>query len=297
MTKSKKEFKPMLATQVDDLTLIKYPVYASYKLDGIRCIIKDGVALSRSLKPIPNKHIQKWASDNFLALECLDGEFIVGSPTDADVFRNTTSFVMSHDKVGSFRFFAFDLVIGGTAQQRNVELHNRSTGSNVVVLEQFIIHNEQELEVFRQKAIKEGYEGVMVKAITGEYKFGRSSVKEGLLLKMKLFVDAEFEIVGYECKYHNSNEATTNELGRTARSTTKAGMIALDTLGVLYLKTIEGTEFGCGSGYDDATRDSLWAIRETLKGKLATVKYFDIGGYDVPRFPVFKGIRNPLDIS
>ena len=29
-------FKPMLASQIDDLSSVKYPVYASYKLDGIR---------------------------------------------------------------------------------------------------------------------------------------------------------------------------------------------------------------------------------------------------------------------
>ena len=61
-----------------------------------------------------------------------------------------------------------------------------------------------------------------------EDKYGRSSVKEGLLLKLKLL--------------------------RTARSTSKEGMIPVDTLGVLYLLTEDGVEFGCGSGFDDAKR-------------------------------------------
>ena len=42
-------FKPMLASQIDDLSSVEYPVYASYKLDGIRAIIYQGVAYSRSL--------------------------------------------------------------------------------------------------------------------------------------------------------------------------------------------------------------------------------------------------------
>ena len=29
-------FKPMLASPIDDLSAVKYPVYASLKLDGIR---------------------------------------------------------------------------------------------------------------------------------------------------------------------------------------------------------------------------------------------------------------------
>jgi L-fucose isomerase-like protein len=52
------------------------------------------------------------------------------------------------------------------------------------------------------------------------------------------------------------------------------------------LSTKDGVEFGCGSGFDDATRKELWEQRDSLVGKYATVKYFDQGGYDVPRFPV-----------
>lgn len=286
----------MLATQVDNLQDIKYPVYASTKLDGIRCTIFNGVALSRSLKPIPNKQIQQWALDNALKLEGVDGEFIVGSPTDTQVFRNTTSFVMSIDKVEEFTFYAFDLVSDLTAQDRQKALEQRNMPSNVKVVAQVLIKDSTQLEAFRTAVVEQGYEGVMVKAINGKYKYGRSSIKEGLLLKLKLFKDDEFEIVGYDCKYHNANEAITNELGRTARSSAKEGMIPLDTLGVLYLQTNDGKVFGCGSGFDDKQRNELWLIRDSLKGQLATVKYFDLGGYETPRFPVFKSIRSVDDL-
>ena len=52
-----------------------------------------------------------------------------------------------------------------------------------------------------------------------------------------------------------------------------------------------------GSGFDDATRKELWEQRKSLVGKYATVKYFDQGGYDVPRFPVFKSLRDPMDFK
>jgi DNA ligase-1 len=296
MNKDRK-FSPMLATQIDDLSKLSYPLYVSKKLDGIRATIFNGVAYSRSLKLIPNLSIQKWAKENAQNLEGLDGEFINGSPTSETVFRDTTSFVMSIDKVEEFQFFAFDRVnITSTAQERQEALEALPLIPRVVVLKQTVVRSEVELEAYRTKAVEEGYEGAMVKKMTGKYKFGRSSIKEGLLLKMKLFRDSEFEIVGFECKYHNSNEAKVNELGRTSRSTNKEGMVALDTLGVLYLRTPEGKEFGCGSGFDDKTRDELWAVRDSLVGKLATVKYFDVGGYDVPRFGVFKGIRDKIDL-
>lgn len=287
----------MLATQVDNLQDIEYPVYASTKLDGIRCTIFNGVALSRSLKPIRNKQIQQWASDNAGMIEGVDGEFIVGSPTDSQVFLNTTSFVMSFDKQEDFSFYAFDVVQDTPADYRQKALEQRNMPSNVKVVEQVLINDSTQLEAFRTAVVEQGYEGAMVKAINGKYKYGRSSVKEGLLLKLKLFKDDEFEIVGYDCKYHNANEATTNELGRTARSSAKEGMIPLDTLGVLYLQTKDGKTFGCGSGFDDKQRNELWLIRDSLKGQLATVKYFDLGGYETPRFPVFKSIRDKMDTS
>lgn len=291
-------FKPQLATQIDDLSTLSYPLYVSKKLDGIRSTIFNGVAYSRSLKLIPNLSIQKWAKENAVCLEGLDGEFIVGSPTSETVFRDTTSFVMSIDKVGEFQFFAFDQVhVQAEAQERQKALEALPSIHRVQVLEQTLVQSEAELEAYRTVAVDLGYEGAMVKKVKGKYKFGRSSVKEGLLLKMKLFRDSEFKIVGYECKYHNANEAKTNEIGRTSRSTSKEGMIPLDTLGVLYLETPEGTVFGCGSGFDDKTRDELWKIRETLPGLYAVVKFFTIGGYSVPRFGVFKGIRTLEDIS
>lgn len=290
-------FRPLLASQVEDLENLKYPVYASYKLDGVRSTIFNGVALSRSLKPIPNKQIQQWASDNALSLEGVDGEFIVGSPTSETVFRDTTSFVMSHDKVDNFSFYAFDVVSDKPYKDRLIDLERKVLPNNTIVLDQHLVSSSVDLEAFRTNAVQQGYEGAMIRSTSGKYKYGRSSIKEQILLKLKLFKDEEFMIVGYECKYHNSNEAKVNELGRTARSTSKEGMVALDTLGVLYLRTKDGKEFGCGSGFDDKTRDELWTVRDSLKGQLATIKYFDVGGYETPRFPVFKGIRATIDLS
>jgi len=299
----------MLASQLDDLSLIQYPVYASPKYDGIRCLIINGVALSRSLKPIPNLYVQKWVKDNTDVLEGLDGEFIVGSPISEDVFRKTTSFVMSIDKQGEFDFYAFDILVNQEAIKRLALLKAKqdSLPGNVSIVPQTLVQSKEELEEFRRSIVAEGYEGAMVKRPLGMYKYGRSSVKEGLLLKLKLFSDNEFKIVGFEPKYHNTNEATINELGYTARSTAKEGMVALDTLGSLILeanspsKGVEvqassGSTFGCGTGFDDNLRKELWDQRDSLIGKLAKVKYFECGMKDgIPRHPVFLGIREFLD--
>jgi DNA ligase-1 len=139
----------------------------------------------------------------------------------------------------------------------------------------------------------------MLKDPDGFYKFGRASVKSRQLLKRKPFVDAEFKIVGWEPYYHNANEAKTNELGRTARSTAKSGMeVVQDLVGALICQVSETDErtFNVGTGFDMDTRGKLYKIRDSLPKMLAKVKYFEqgkIGG--IPELPVFLDLRYPED--
>ena len=70
-----KQIKPLLACEVP-LNDVKFPVYVSTKLDGIRCLIIDGVAYSRSLKPIRNKYIQSIIGNE--KYNGFDGELVVG---------------------------------------------------------------------------------------------------------------------------------------------------------------------------------------------------------------------------
>lgn len=289
-------YRPMLATQIDDLSTLSYPLYVSKKLDGIRSTIFNGVAYSRSLKLIPNLSIQKWAKENADYLEGLDGEFIVGSPTSETVFRDTTSFVMSIDKVGEFQFFAFDQVhVQAEAQERQKALEALPSIPRVTVLEQTLVQSEAELEAYRTVAVQDGYEGAMVKKVKGKYKFGRSSVKEGLLLKMKLFEDIELKVVGFEPLYKNTNEVTVNKLGRSQRSSVKENLVPQELLGALTLMQPNGMTVSCGSGFNQQERIYWWEHREQLVGKLATVKYFSVGIKDVLRFPIFKGFRDEKD--
>ena len=98
----------LMPRETPDLDKLPYPVYMSPKYDGIRCFIKDGVAYSRTFKPLPNINIQTWAKTHAKALEGMDGEIIVGKAWAEDVYRVTNSFVMSDDKQGEFFFFHFD---------------------------------------------------------------------------------------------------------------------------------------------------------------------------------------------
>ena len=55
-----KIFKPQLAPNDKiELADIKYPLLASTKLDGYRCIFYKGEMFTRSLKQVPNKQLKE----------------------------------------------------------------------------------------------------------------------------------------------------------------------------------------------------------------------------------------------
>ena len=286
-----KSFKPMLASPFDE-ALLKFPVLASPKLDGVRAIVRDGVVLSRALKPIPNK----WVQQRFSHLEHFDGELIVGASNHPDVLRTTTSGVMRVEGEPDVSFHVFDHVENHARLYTvRYDLLEEDTEINVFVVPQHELMNTFELNAFEHEVLAEGYEGVMLRHPDAPYKFGRSTAREGYLLKVKRFHDDEFEIVGFEEEMFNANEATTSELGRTKRSSHKANKIPKGRLGALVLKYGD-TTFNCGTGFNDAERERIWTERESYLGMLAKIKYFAHGIKDVPKLPSFLGIRDERDM-
>src|SRR3972149_596598 len=86
--------------------VIPFPMLLSPKLDGIRCLVIDGVAVGRSLKPIPNKYVQLLFGRR--EFNGLDGELIVDSPIAKEVFQVTSSGVMSIEGQPKVKFYVFD---------------------------------------------------------------------------------------------------------------------------------------------------------------------------------------------
>lgn len=292
-------FKPQLAIEQTKVKTQPSNMYMSEKLDGIRCIVFGGVAYSRSLKRIPNLSIQAYVNYHAEAMEGMDGELIVGDKNAPDVFNQSTSGVMRIEGEPDFTFWVFDRWHPtATWLERYARLVNHSRlPARVALLVHHPVEEMFNIDEFERDMLAQGAEGIMLRDADAKYKCGRSGTKNPELQKVKRFVDNEFQIIGWEPKYTNTNEAKTNELGRTARSTAKDGMVALDTMGSLILCTSKGDTFSCGSGMTDAIREDLWERRETLMGQLAKVKYFDVGnGYNVPRFPVLVGIRHKDDL-
>lgn len=285
-------YRPLLASAAD-LDKLPFPRLASPKLDGIRCIVIDGVALSRSLKPIPNAHIQ--ACIGRPEYNGLDGELIVGDPTSPTCYRDSNSGVMSHDGEPDFTFHVFDRINSDDPfEVRLMSLFSLDL-PYVSVVPHFVVSSMEELDEREAQWLELGYEGVMLRDPGGRYKHGRSTAKEGILLKVKRFTDAEYEVVGFEERMHNANEAKRNALGHIERSSHKENKVGRGDLGALVLKHPNGT-FTCGTGFTDADRAEIWANQGQYLGRLAKVKSFEIGVKDLPRFPVWLGWRGEEDL-
>lgn len=289
--------KPMLGIAVDTTKLV-FPIYASPKLDGIRVIIKDNQVLSRNGKPIPNMFVQSLLK----SYHGLDGELIVGHPTHPNVFQLTTSGVMSIEGVPNVRLYVFDCwyAKGGIDTRYNevLKIVWDNPIADIEVVPQIIINSLEELYKFEEDCLEKGYEGVMLRYPNAPYKNGRSTVKEGALLKLKRFSDSEAVILGMEPLLRNHNEATKNALGLTERSSHKDNMVADDLLGSLHVKDyITGVEFSIGSGFTEEQRRDIWNRQEELKGSIVKYKYFEVGVKDKPRFPIFLAFRDKRDMS
>jgi DNA ligase-1 len=326
----------MLAGKVSDVNNLHYPVLASMKLDGIRAFVHRGKLMSRKFKLIPNRYVQEL----FGGLPGgLDGELIYGEPTAPDCMRVTTSAVMSddHETGKDVVFHVFDCIpqpVGPTDfymgtryttqpgfQCRFHSIHARLTKilgesegtswvggkrigahswGQVHLVNQMVIQTPEQLLDLEATALAAGYEGLMVRDPDGPYKHGRSTEREGILLKLKRFEDSEALVIGYEELLHNSNEATKDELGHTKRSTAKDGKVGLGTFGKFLARDCKtGVEFDCGTGkgLTKALRAELWTTRDTLIGRIIKYKFFPSGGKDKPRFPIWLGWRDPRDMD
>jgi DNA ligase-1 len=291
--------KPLLAGKAD-LEKITYPVLGSPKLDGIRCLGMEGGPVSRTLKPIPNRHIHATLAD----LRCvgLDGELMVQGD-----FNSVQSAVMGREGEPDFVYHVFDCFLDGGGRDISdlpfedrlaiVEARCARMGAPLRAVPHRNIPDEEALFAALDAYMEAGYEGLMLRDPGGRYKYGRSTAKEGILLKVKKFHDAEGELIEIIEKMHNANPAEKDELGHTKRSSAKANLVPAGTSGALVVRWND-LEFkvGFGPGLDDAVKLDWWRRRDQLVGRALKFAYQELSKDGVPRFGKALGFRHPDDM-
>lgn len=299
------DLKPLLASPYDQ-TLANWPMYVSPKLDGIRVLIINGKVYSRSLKLIPNAHVQ--ALFGRFEFNGLDGELIVGAPNAPDVYLKTYSGVMSKDGEPDVSLHLFDdftlptlPFVERLAKLRSDFQHFIDVGLSdplQLVPQSFMASHDAAMQMYAEY-LDLGFEGIMARRADGPYKFGRSTAKEGILLKHKPLVDSDAEVLSVFEQMQNNNVATRDELGHTKRSSHQENLVGKDTLGGFVARDIHsGVEFNVGIfiGIKDKDRKALWEKRDQLVGRVFKYTSLQIGVKERPRHPRWTGWRDPIDL-
>jgi DNA ligase-1 len=244
-------------------------VYVEPKLDGVRVITicdvdKDEVKMfSRNGKELTNfpKIVEQFDSmlDQMSESMVFDGEIMSddfqtlmreihrkgGAKTNDAVLNLFDCMPLEYFKEGSYPY---------ALNTRKELLQSFTYGPNISIVE-FVAMNlddddgQKQFADYNRLCIDKGFEGIMVKPITGIYECKRSS----LWLKVKPFIEVSLKVVDTE-------EGTGRNAGK---------------LGAL---VVEGTDMdkfiktNVGSGLTDTDRETFWQAKEKLIGQIVEVR-------------------------
>ncbi len=291
---------PLLAADHDPDKLL-FPYYGSYKLDGYRAFNYEGKLLTRSGKLVQNAYIQELFGRPEYA--GFDGELIVGPWNLKETFNNTSGPVRKRTGEPDVVWHLFDDRTSPAdpfkaRQERLMERAIRADARSFLnVLDQVPLHDAAELEAFEAAALDNCFEGVMLRDPNGIYKFGRSTINENILLKVKRFITEEAMITGLEEQMSNTNPAFLDEQGFTKRSEAREGLVGSGLVGSFWVKSDKWPrpfKISAGSLSHEEKRAAMLNPDKYMY-QLARFSYFPHGVKDVPRHGLFDGLRDPND--
>ena len=214
---------PMLASDyLKQGHRIKFPCYASRKLDGVRCLAirhQDRVELkSRGGKEYEVEHIKTSLMECMTVGDIWDGELYI----HGKYLEEIVSAVKKPNKdTLDLWFVVFDVVNDEKFSNRIkdvVAIHGRTIGHQVDALAYDDVSDEDQLKELHKLYVSEGYEGIMLRNYDGVYESGKRSAD---LQKRKDFMDEEFEIIGV--REDRNGNAVFEVYDTTAKATFTVG--------------------------------------------------------------------------
>ncbi len=300
--------RPMLAPNKTEYDKITFPKLGSPKLDGFRSFVHEFVPLTRSGEEFPNKFVRATLAGRLL--DGLDGELIVGKPNLKETFNNSSGPLRRHEGEPDFKFYLFDdrtehaspfsaRLMSVHERVAYVKAQNPELAARLVIVPQVIIDDMAALDRFEAQCLIEGYEGVMLKDPKGAYKFGRATMNENLLIKVKRFETREATITAFETQMHNENEAFKDELGRSKRSEVADGLTETDMVGAAWVEDDmfpRPFKISLGTMTHEEKKHAK-ANPEEYIGHTCRYTYFPHGVVEVPRHGQYDGLRPSFDLG
>ena len=295
--------RPLLAAtgSLDKLESLTYPVLVSEKIDGIRCLITDEGPRTRSFKLIPNLILRSLLSRiPFM----YDGE-LIGEGLN---YNETQSLVLSREWNPSrpvILFKVFDNLGTTNESYMDLDFYDRKErvykydyedcGYQLYVrpVEQVLCYNRTDIERhYRYYLENLKSEGIMIRSLDGRYKEGRSTLREGILIKLKPEDKDKGTVIGFEPLKSNLNPQEQDNFGLSKRSSSQGGLITLELVGNLIVRTEKWGEISIGSGMTQDQRKLWFDNPDLIVGKIVEYKYQSLGMKNKPRFPVLIGVEN-----
>ena len=297
--------KPQLANDAI-LETLKYPVGVQVKIDGVRALNINGTLTGRSLDPFKGFGITEyWSKPEF---QYLDGEMTLG----ADAASSERLCSLTTGALGAFK---------GVTSMADVYLHcfdwlaepnlpyfqryemlkayfEKLDHPRVKLVPLHIANNREELDALIARFFDEGYEGAIIRNLDAPAKEGRPSKVKQELVRVKGWMDSEMLVTGFTEGQTNTNEAKTNTLGRTERSSAKDGMVPNGMVGSVHGTMIgdcfhpitgeklfaDGLPITIGTGtMTDAELLDYFKHPEKLVGHPVKFKHLAHGVKDLPR--------------
>lgn len=261
-------FEPMLAQDWHkEKSKVTYSIWSQPKLDGIRCIVKKDGMWSRNGKQIISApHIY----ESLKPLFELNPNLIFDGELYADKFANDFNAICSlvkktkpteddiKESAEKIQYHIYDLPsCKETFLTRSTVLQNMDLHKCCVKVETTKCEHEADVMALYDMYIEQGYEGQILR-LDKLYENKRSKS----LLKHKSFIDEEYTILG-----------VIEGIGN------KTGMV-----GSFLFMNKNGKTFNASPKFNWEECTKMWAERESLIGKSATVKYFNLTPDGVPRF-------------
>ncbi len=297
--------KPQLANDAI-LETLKYPVGVQVKIDGVRALNINGTLTGRSLDPFKGFGITEFWSLPQLA--GLDGEMTLGdNPASTDRLCSLTTGAMGAFKgvteVAKLHWWLFDDLTkpADPYKVRYERLKQRVQALSmpqVHLVPLHIANNREELDALIARFFDEGYEGAIIRNLAAPAKEGRPSKVKQELVRVKGWMDSEMLVTGFTEGQTNTNEAKTNTLGRTERSSAKDGMVPNGMVGSIHGTMIgdcfhpitgeklfaDGLPITIGTGtMTDAELLDYFKHPEKLVGHPVKFKHLAHGVKDLPR--------------
>ncbi len=172
--------------------------------------------------------------------------------------------------------------------------------------------NRAELDRLTMYHLDLGAEGVIIRNPNALVKPGRPTKKGQELWRFKIWMDAEILVTNLIEGEENRNEAKLNTLGKSERSSSKAGKVPNGQIGSVQgplladiihpiskqLLLRKGTVVTVGSGEMSVAEATSWfRDPKQIVGHIVTFKFMPHGMKDAPRMPTFKAKRLPEDMS